>query len=362
MVSDRLRQVFMTLLRQGLWGRVEAESSRFFPLTEEDWIRIHHISCKQTVQGVIVDGINQLPPYYLPPHHLLARWTMETQMLGKVNMQHTAVLEVLRHLHGQQPPQVFRLLKGLSVSRFYRNPAHRVAGDIDLWFGNESLTEHANQKAERLGYQVKRGRNGEASCVVSGVLVEHHSRLIELHNPFLQGLLRQWEQDVFHSTGDIYLPPVAHHLLLSTHILKHLVNEGVGLRQLCDAAVSLVALSRQTDGEELERISRRWHIYRWNRVLYALLVKHLGMPCQYLPFPTKANPDGLMDEVWESGNFGQGDERYGERPQGKWANKQYTLKRIIHKLNLSLGYAADETFWWLSGLCAVRIKELFIRK
>ena len=81
-----------------------------------------------------------------------------------------------------------------------------------------------------------------------------------------------------------------------------------------------------------------------------------------LPFSTSLCPDKLMQEIWESGNFGHGDERYGERPTGKWANKRYTLKRIFHKMHLSLGYAFDETFWWLAGLALLRFKEMIKKK
>ena len=203
--------------------------------------------------------------------------------------------------------------------------------------------------------------NGEASCLINRVLIEHHSRLIELHNPFLQKEIRQWEAGVFtNSQGK--LPSEANHLLLSTHILKHLINEGIGLRQLCDIAMAFNALHSVTNKNELECICRKWHIHRWNRLLYALLIKYLGVPADLLPFSTSLCPDKLMQEIWESGNFGHRDERYGERPTGKWANKRYTLKRIFHKMHLSLGYAFDETFWWLAGLALLRFKEMIKKK
>lgn len=121
------------------------------------------------------------------------------------------------------------------------------------------------------------------------------------------------------------------------------------------------ALHSVTNKNELECICRKWHIHRWNRLLYALLIKYLGVPADLLPFSTSLCPDKLMQEIWESGNFGHGDERYGERPTGKWANKRYTLKRIFHKMHLSLGYAFDETFWWLAGLALLRFKEMIKR-
>ena len=69
--------------------------------------------------------------------------------------------------------------------------------------------------------------------------------------------------------------------ILSTHILKHLINEGIGLRQLCDIAMAFNALHSVTNKNELECICRKWHIHRWNRLLYALLIKYLGVPADF---------------------------------------------------------------------------------
>ena len=113
------------------------------------------------------------------------------------------------------------------------------------------------------------------------------------------------------------------------------------------------------DKEELKKRCNQFGVYRWSKLLYALLVKYIGLPERYLPFPTDENPDTLMVEVWESGNFGFYDERKAERPKGKWKNKWYTVKQISRKAQLFFVYAPSETFWWPMTLSGVRIKELF---
>lgn len=358
--TDSLKRAFLLLLRQGLWGRKE-DTDGLFPLNPVAWMEIYKMSCKQTVQGVLYDGIRLLPTELCPPQAVMERFSVGIDAIERTNHKHQMVREIIRQEYAGQPAIPFVLIKGLSVAALYRNPQHRLAGDIDLWLGSETQTENAISRMERLGLPVNRGQNGESASLIAGVLVEHHSYLIDLHSPLLRKKLRRYEEKVFNESKET-LPPVANHLLLSTHILKHLINEGIGMRQLCDVAMALSVFNDPTEREELERKSREWHILRWNKLLYALLVKYFGLPAECLPFATKANPDALMNEVWQSGNFGQGDERYGERPEGNWANKKYTIKRIVHKLNLSLGYAADETFWWLAGLCQVRIKELLTRK
>ena len=355
MLNNRLKQAFLVLLRQGLWGRKEVETN-LFPLTPDEWMQIYEMAVKQTVQGIVYDGIQLLPKEQQPPRGILIQWTVAIDQLERMNRQQNVLLEVLPRLFGQEPAIPYQVLKGQGIAAFYPNPLHRLCGDIDLYFGNEEQTEKANQRIETVGIPVERGRNGESNYMLNGVLIEHHAHLIDLH--YNKKQLQQWEAQRFQQGGQTP-DAVANHLLLSTHILKHLVNEGIGLRQLCDAAMALVGLAEQTDKKELEQISRQWHIYRWHQLLYALLVKHIGMPEEYLPFPTHVKPDRLMDEVWESGNFGHGDERFGNRPEGKWKSKWHTWKIVTNKLHLSAVYAPHETWHWLTGLIGLRIKELF---
>lgn len=360
MISSKLCNALLLLLRQGLWEQKE-DTAGLFPLSPDEWQQVYGMARKQTVQGIVYDGINLLDPSLFPPRPLLLQWIGEIDMVERKNHIQSALLEALYHLFDGRSAPAFRLLKGQGLAAFYRKPLHRVCGDLDLWFDGEEKMEAACHFLEQRGVPVHRGGNGDASCVLNGVLVELHSRLIELHSPFMQQALAAYEHKAFASSRHVP-EAVANHLLQSTHILKHLINSGIGLRQLCDVAMSLAALHEETDGKELKKLSKRWHIYRWNRLLYSLPVKYLGMPARYLPFPAGQNPDRLMEEIWKTGNFGHGDERYGNRPQGKWANKRYTLKQITGKMHLSLEYAAHETCWWLAGLSAARIKELFYKK
>ena len=73
-------------------------------------------------------------------------------------------------------------------------------------------------------------------------------------------------------------------------------------------------------------------------------------------------PHGNGKIVWESGNFGHGDERFGDRPEGKWKSKWHTWKIVSNKLHLSAVYAPHETWYWLTGLIGFRLKEIILSK
>ena len=196
MISAPLQKAFMLVLRQGLWDRQEV-CSALFPLDEKEWNEIHSMARKQTVQGIIYDGIRLLPTEAVPPRKVLLGWMVEVDTLERVNRQHRETIKALQQIYVQSPSIPFLLLKGIGTADFYPHPEHRIAGDIDLWFGNKTQTELANQRMEKLGLPVKRETNGEASCLINRVLIEHHSRLIELHNPFLQKEIRQWEAGLY---------------------------------------------------------------------------------------------------------------------------------------------------------------------
>ena len=356
-MEKKLRNAFLLLLRQGLWGKPEPTDG-LFPLTPQEWNQLYAMAVKQTVQGIVYDGLSLLPPALQPPRSFYIQWTVAIDTLERMNRQQLELIQLFGQLFQapNQKPIPFKVIKGQSVGCFYRNPLHRLCGDIDLYFVNEALTEEANRRMEEAGIPVERKLNGESGYTLNGVEIEHHSHLIDLH--YAKQELQAWEEQEFPQGGQT-LRPIATHLLLSTHILKHLINEGIGLRQLCDVAMALVALHEQTDRHELATLSRRWSIYKWNRLLYALLVKYLGLPQEYVPFPSRYNPDRLMDEIWASGNFGHGDERFGQRPEGKWRSKWHTWKIVSNKLHLSAVYAPRETWAWLWGLFKVRFAELF---
>lgn len=364
----KLRDAFLLLLRQGLWGEKESFDA-YFPLTLTEWETIYGWSRKHAIHGLVYDGMLLLPTECYPPKSVLIPWMAHVDQWERVTQKQMHVVCALKQLFDQEPKIPFELIKGHSIGQYFPNPLHRFSSDIDLYFGSPEQQELANKRLESVGISVLRGK-GDSCYSIHQVGIEHHAELIELHNPILLRKIRQWEKDIFmkgksenkfsfHGVSIDVPIPIANHILLSTHILKHLLNEGIGLRQLCDVAIILKALHNETDQKEIEKRCHQLGIYRWMQVLYALLVKYLGLPKEYLPFPSNENPDTLLEEIWESGDFGIYDERKEKRPEGKWSKKWFTCKQMSRKAKLFCRYAPSETFWWPVTLTAARLKELF---
>ena len=141
MFTERLKQAFLVLLRQGLWGRTEVEPTAF-PLTPEEWMQVYEMSVKQTVQGIVYDGIGLLPKEQQPPRGMLIQWTVAIDQLERMNRQQNALLGALPQLFGQEPAIPYQVLKGQGIAAFYPKPLHRLAATST----STSATKHRPRK------------------------------------------------------------------------------------------------------------------------------------------------------------------------------------------------------------------------
>ena len=57
---DNVTQAFFSLLRCGLWGR-EPENPEIFDMDAAGWEKIYSESRRQTVTGIVYDGLSRIP-------------------------------------------------------------------------------------------------------------------------------------------------------------------------------------------------------------------------------------------------------------------------------------------------------------
>ena len=145
---------------------------------------------------------------------------------------------------------------------------------------------------------------------------------------------------------------------LSGHALKHALNEGIGLRQLCDIAL-FVSHNREALSPALIRpILKRHGLLRWTDLCLSYGLTYLGLQQEQLPYPVHANPQlvaSMHEEVLQSGNFGLLDERF--RTKGKAPQTKATAHRIMRNVWRYLRVCPQEAICWSLGLAALRLKE-----
>ena len=232
-------QIFFDFLRFCIGSDSEISSS----LKEVDWKELYAIAKKQCLVGVLFDGIKKLPAEYVGMEkELLLQWMAESQMLEKANVRlNDAAIQVSEWFRKKG----FRtcILKGQGNALMYPNPYSRTPGDIDIWVEGED---------KRVISFVRSISPHEKACYhhiefpsYKGVEVEVHYRpsflLCFWHNRKLQKYYERVKEEQFShrvmlgEQGEIAIPTVEFNLIFQlTHIFSHLMNEGIGLRQLVD--------------------------------------------------------------------------------------------------------------------------------
>jgi len=289
-----------------------------------------------------------------PSQELLAQWQYAVSEIESKFLQHLKLISYLSIRYEMEAGLSPVILKGLGLAAYYPQPNHRYAGDIDMYFGGKAASEKIDQLVTRWGAKVEGGEdNVETVFVMSGVVLENHKVLIESSNPFISRRTRRdlenkiqagtiFRQTLVEKTPIKVLVPIYNHLLLLTHSLKHVLNAGIGFRQLCDVAM-LLRSERNLDGKALRQLLKEWGIYRWACLVYAFCVEYLGTAVTNLPFTFNLQdyrPDILLQEVWKSGNFGQMDQRMAQRAPG--GDSVFTAKRIYGNAWRFLKYAPGD--------------------
>ena len=233
------QKIFFDFLRFSIGSAKEIPGS----LKEADWKALYRIAQKQCLVGVLFDGIKKLPAEYVGmKKELLLQWMAESQMLEKANVRlNDAAIQVSEWFRKKG----FRtcILKGQGNALMYPNPYSRTPGDIDIWVEGEdkrvisfvrSISPHEKACYHHIGFPSYKGVEVEVHYRPSFLLCFWHNRKLQKYYE------RVKEEQFSHRVilgeqGEIAIPTAEFNLIFQlSHIFSHLMNEGIGLRQLLD--------------------------------------------------------------------------------------------------------------------------------
>ena len=362
MNEERLHRALGCLLRAGLWEQPEWEEG-VFPLAEAEWGALFRLACRQTVQGVVFEGIRKLPEAWCPPRKVLAMWLLAVEQLAKEHARVEArMLE--QAAWWKQRGITAIVLKGQGVAAMYPVPERRVCGDIDWYFPNRQEWSAASRIAEEKGCTVETDSDGDMHYMYIDTLTEHHRHWEHLSNPFQKRRLKRLEEAEGYADwrGIKVLAPIPDLVQLNTHILKHALVLGIGLRQLCDLAMAYRHYAGSYDTAKLKEQLKRLGLWKWTALLHTVLVEVIGVPLSYLPFPLEKRVDiePLVRQIWKDGNFGMHrDTEQAFQEKGRWERCKYLVAGIPEKMGLFVKYAPAEWCWRPIGLLKHRILNSF---
>ena len=239
MVVSKQQQIFFDFLRFIVGSAKEIPDS----LKEADWKELYAIAKKQCLVGVLFDGIKKLPAEHVGMEkELLLQWMAESQMLEKANVRlNDAAIQVSEWFRKKG----FRtcILKGQGNALMYPNPYSRTPGDIDIWVEGgdnrvisfvRSISPHEKACYHHIEFPSYKGVEVEVHYRPSFLLCFWHNRKLQKYYE------RVKEEQFSHRVmlgeqGEIAIPTAEFNLIFQlTHIFSHLMNEGIGLRQLLD--------------------------------------------------------------------------------------------------------------------------------
>ncbi|MDR2284764.1 MAG: nucleotidyltransferase family protein [Sphingobacterium sp.] len=352
--KERIYTVFFNLLRSGLWSK-PIEAVEQLPLSPVEWKQIYDMAVAQTVEGLVFDAVERLDATHLPPTDIWMKWLVRVTKIEQHNkLMNQCLAEQIHFFNHLEISPV--LLKGQGVARHYEAPLRRSAGDIDWYFSTKEDYEKMNNWVIQKGGTVQY-MPGRSMCYsYKGLEIDHHTNLIDLHNPFVKPFLKEFvtaerEHDQFIKVEGVacrVLSPVLNSVQVVSHVLKHLLSFGVGLRQLCDVARLYYVHFKDIQGYGLEKVYRRLGIGRWVVLLHDLLVRYLGLERRWLPYQDDraVHADWMMEDVLQVGNFGFFDERYSDGQEAGTENRKNSVLRVGKNLLKYGRYAPMESVFF----------------
>lgn len=325
--------------------------------TSEEWTALLQMAQKQSLVGMCFTGVERLPKEQMPPKHLLLNWYAATQQIeerNKIVNQRTVSLCERLHNDGYN----CCILKGQSVALFYPNPLRRQSGDIDVWVRSDNGSMESDRK--ELIKKIRGQYPNADVCYLHADYPVFKDTEVELHfmptrlycktaDKRLQTWIEQRKDEQFKNAVEIAegKMPIAtddfNAVFLLLHIAKHILEEGIGLRQLMDYYYFLVRSGDNINRKEIARLFKTFNMYKIAQAVMYVLQSVFGLPSEKLLCP----PDEkygrfLIEEIMLSGNFGHYDPRFGDHAH------ETSLQKFVRKQTRVFRFFAlspTETLW-----------------
>lgn len=359
MQIDNNHQAFFELFQLSLGTREQLSGA---PSVLE-WESILEEAQRQAVAGVLVSGIEKLPDEQRPPKVLLLQWIGVCQQIEAQNVLTTnTCIKVCQRL--DKDGYNACVLKGQSNYRYYPSEMknRRSCGDVDVWVLPKVECKHP---VKQVVEYVDANYNMDVLCWLhngftdeSGVPVEVHFRPSFMSEPCKNRRFQKHFGDILSCRNvtelegdEIPCMKVDEDVIYQmNHIYRHLIDEGVGLRQIVDYFWLLKAWNviHERSKEETMKIVSWLGMKQFAGALMYVLREACGMSDDLLLCPVSIK-DGqfLMNEILLSGNFGHGDPRVGASGSegGYLSRRAYqALRRFKRNIRFFTSYPG-EVIW-----------------
>lgn len=310
------------LLKAALWQ----DKQYVRDIDDVDWDCLYGLAYEQSIVGLMADSFSFLTSEQCESKGSM-RWVGYVIKLERENRKmNVSVGKLFGTLKGLGLSPV--LVKGQAFASNYPFPLHRQCGDIDVYFKKRDDCHKAVDWAERKDEEAAEfsynKRERKHFCFfMDGNEIELHYHLCLFENEELQKRMQRIIDYEFDNNEPCFadiggerietVPPTLSVLHQIIHISRHLLEAGIGLRQLCDFALYLDKYHSLTDKERLNAYLNDLQLMIVAQSIGYILVDKLGLEAERLPFKAdKQYADFLLQEIFEGGNFGRKNVTYRE--------------------------------------------------
>ena len=302
-----------------------------------DWDAFSDFAKRQTLVGIVFDGIQRLPKGAAPRLDLLMRWLGMSQ---RVKMRNEVLNEATVAVYNSVSDAGYSccVLKGQGNAVMYPNPSARMPGDVDVWVdaGRDDVRKLAHALVENADGRVGSESLNHIGLTMSGITVELHSTPGFMANFVYNCRLQKWLRRnadlqcsnmvaLPNGSGAVAVPTCAFNTVYQLyHLYHHYFYEGVGLRQVVDYYFVVVkSEERRVEGgvksEErrvknpmaLEGELNRLGLWKFAGAVMYVLHNVMGLPEDMMIAPMdRKRGRMLLDDILNGGNFGHYDKHH----------------------------------------------------
>ena len=308
--------------------------------TADEWCELYSMAKKHSLVGVCFAGVQRLQVQHQIPSEM--QYLTWLGMAAKIQQRNEAVNKQCAELTSKFRKDGFDavVLKGQSCARRYGALSGlRQSGDIDVWVsGSRDEIKNYITKNYHVGEVIY---NHAHVGVFQDTEVEVHFTPSWLYNPFRNRRLQEWfkefllrqaqqserfrfqgkDMDSTDSPCSFKSPSVEFDLVyLMLHAYRHMLHEGLGLRQVMDYYMMLCTDSHSTSLGELQCsryqafvVLKQLGVMKFaSAMMYVMKVVFDLDESDMICVVDERRGKRLLEEIMRGGNMGRGDDRTGK--------------------------------------------------
>lgn len=296
---------------------------------EIDWVKLIGLSQIHCVTGII-GYMSMMYPICTDPQ---LKEELRKNCMGSIALfsRRGAMAELFSRLLDENEIDHI-VMKGYVLRQYYPVPELRSYGDIDLVIRPEDRKRCHDLMLSK-GFQIETDWEPVYSYTRDCEFYEMHTEIMEVevsNKADYRGYFGQMWQYARPAQGHTYeFAPEFHFLYMLTHIAKHVVGSGAGIRMYLDVAAFIRRFSDVLDWAWVERELERLCFTDFANMVLTLVEKYFGIVS---PIPLKEVEPAILDDFLEftmtGGVFGKVRRNSGTDALKKESRETESLSRV----------------------------------